>query len=152
MPNVVRDDDQISDNVSTSSSTDMSDMDACKELFQSIGVEEVTFKAVRRLGKRNQDGKPRPIKVILSSEEEKTRIIKSGPKVRRVDSETVSFDPHKIFVCPDMTILQREEDIRLRGELRRKRADDPNWIIKGKKLVLRTPLPVPPDRESGDEM
>ena len=142
---------QISDdNVSTTDLV-MSDMDACIELLNSIGVDDVTPKAVRRLGKKNQDGKPRPIKVILSSEDEKTRVIKRGPKVRRVDPDGVSFDPTRIFVCPDMTILQREEDIRLRGELKKKRADDPNWIIKGKKLVRRTPLPEPPDGASGEE-
>ncbi len=142
------DGDQNTDDVSIVH-TDMSDMDVCNELFESIGVQ-VTPKAVHRLGKRKPDGAGRPIKVILNTEEEKTNILRSGPKVRNVDSDSVSFDPTKIFICPDMTILQRQEDVKIRQELRKKREEDPNgmWIIRGKKLIRRNPLPArPPDEE-----
>ena len=75
---------------------------------------------------------------------------RSGPKVRNVDASMVSFDPTKVFISPDMTILQRQEDLKLREELRRRRQENPNWSIRGKKLVLKTP-PAPPAPPSEDD-
>ena len=125
----------------------------CKQLFNSIGID-VTPKSVHRLGKKKTDGTPRPVKVILQNEEDKKRVLRNGPHVRNIDPDKVSFNPSKVCISPDMTILQREEDFKLRDELRRKRLVDPNWIIKGKKLFLRTsltrqPKPDPPRSQGG---
>ena len=45
------------------------DEDTCKILFNSIGVNATPISA-HRLGKKKSDGKPRPVKVILQSEED----------------------------------------------------------------------------------
>lgn len=127
---------------------DMSNEEICDQLFNSMDIK-VTPKSVHRLGKKKLDGKPRPIKVVLESEEDTKLLLRGGPKVRRVNPEGVSFNPSKVFISPDMTILQREEDFKLREELRRKRISDPNWIIRGEKLFLKTQVPprdLPPDR------
>ena len=126
----------------------MSDIDACTELLHSIGVD-ITPKSVHRIGKK-YDGRSRPLKVILNSEKEKQCAIRSGPKVRSVNPTSVSFDPTRVFISPDMTILQRQEDIKLRDELKKKRLSNPNWTIRGKKLILRNP-PAPPDPPPGGE-
>ena len=140
------------DNDDVSNHDVMSDIDACTELLHSIGVD-ITPKSVHRIGKEH-DCRSRPLKVILNSEEEKQCAIRRGPKVRSVDPTSVSFDPTRVFISPDMTILQRQEDIKLRDELKKKRLSNPNWTIRGKKLILRNP-PAPPDPpprgEEGDE-
>ena len=77
------------------------DESACIQLFNSIGID-VTPKSVHRLDKKKSDGKPRPVKVVLHKEEDKKRILRNGPHVRNVDSDKVSFDPGKVFICPDI--------------------------------------------------
>ena len=131
------------------SDTKKFDFEVCEELFDSFGVD-VTPKAVHRLGKKNPDGNPLPLKVIMSSEDDKMKAIRNGPKVRNVDASFLSFDPTKVFISPDMTILQRQEHLRLRDELRRRRQENPNWSIRGEKLVLKTP-PSPPAPPSKDD-
>ena len=138
--------DSDSDDDSTLSDLGMSDIEACKQLFRKIGVS-ATPKAAYRLGKKNPDGKPRPLKVLLPSEEDKALALKKGPKVRDISPSDVCFDPTRVFISPDMTLLQREEDVKLRKELKEKRQSDPNWVIKGKKVVRRKePKSHPPDR------
>lgn len=123
-------------------STAALDGELCDQLFHSIGVK-ASPKYVRRLGKK-RDGRSRVVKVVLTNEEEKKQLLKNSPTVRKVDPKTVAFDPSKIFICPDLTILQREEDYKLREELKKRRQDDPNWIIRGKKL-FRKDIPSAPD-------
>ena len=126
------------------------DLKACGELIKSLGFNDMKLSTVHRLGKPNPDGKPRPLKMMLDSEDDKSQLLRSGPKLRHVDPELVSFNPKTVFICPDMTILQREADVKLRDDLRKKRIEDPNWIIKGKKLFLRkTPPPHPPEGKDG---
>ena len=89
------------------------------------------------------------MKVVLTNEEEKKRLLRNSPTVRKVDPKTVAFDPNKIFICPDLTILQREEDYKLREELKKRRQDDPNWIIRGKKLFRKDIPPAPDPQQVG---
>jgi hypothetical protein len=55
-------------------------------------------------------------------------IISRGPRVR--NAQEVHFNPKTVFIGPDHNKLEREQDIKLRKELAKKRESDPNWLIK----------------------
>ena len=52
-----------------------------------------------------------------------------------VDSDDFTFDPKNLFIVPDQTLLQRQEDVKLRESLRIKRSTDPHWKIRRGRLV-----------------
>ena len=58
------------------------------------------------------------------------------------DIETDQFDASKVFVTPDLTKLQREQDFKNRQELKRRRNVNPNWVIRGGRLHLRRDPPM----------
>jgi hypothetical protein len=84
--------------------------------------------------------KTRPLKIVLVSTETRNNIISRGPRVR--NAQEVHFNPKTVCIGPDHTKLEREQDIKLRKELAKKRESDPNWltntIFKG--LVLMFPM------------
>ena len=98
------------------------------------------MKSVTRLGKplRNEQGmlKPRP---ILSNEMSKKNVLKRASMIRQRESEF--HDCKNVFITPDHTILERKQDVKLREQLKRKRAIDPNWMIKGGRLARKPPQP-----------
>ena len=80
----------------------------------------------------------RPIRIILENLEDKKKILKNATKVRQV--ETDKYNPKAIFLIPDQTKLEREEDLQLRRKLREKRNNFPNmkFFIKGGKIIQKT--------------
>jgi hypothetical protein len=83
------------------------------------------------------------VKVVLPSEKAKWSAVKNGPKVRT--AVDVSFDPKNLFIVSDQTLLQRQEDVKLRESLRIRRQEDPNWKIRKGRLVRVKP---PAEEES----
>jgi hypothetical protein len=77
--------------------------------------------------------KTRPLKIVLVSTETRTNIISRGPRVS--NAQEVHFNPKTVFIEPDQTKLEREQDIKLRKELAKKRESDPNWLIKNGEIV-----------------
>ena len=51
------------------------------------------------------------------------------------------YDCKTVFITPDHTILEREQDVKLQEQLKQERAIDPNWIIKGGRLVRKPAQP-----------
>lgn len=60
-----------------------------------------------------------------------------GPRVR--NAQRVHFNPKTMFIGPDQTKLDREQDIKLRKELTKKGENDPNWMIKNQRIVKKKP-------------
>lgn len=119
--------------------SDHSDVQLVREVFRSINVNVTPSESdVSRLGKKRDDDKGRPLRVDMKDENAKWKAIKDGPKLRTVDLDAVGvtgFDPRRCFLVPDLTLLQRREDAKLRESLKIKRQTDPNWKIKKGKLV-----------------
>ena len=48
-----------------------------------------------------------------------------------MQAESVDFNPKKVFINPDQTILERQWDNRLRAELKTRKEQEPNfrWTI-----------------------
>jgi hypothetical protein len=119
------------------------DLALTKELLNMITVE-VNVTATTRLGKRRDT--PRPLRVVLESEEAKWSVLREAPKVRKV--KTKKFDSAKIFLTPDQTKLEREADIKLRRELKEIRNQNPNekfTIRRGKIVKAEEQKVVPPN-------
>jgi hypothetical protein len=127
-------------------SEDTPDLVAVQEVLTAImPVDEVDEpkiepKAVFRLGARREDGKPRPTKVILKSEADKRKVLRRAKFIREADS--LSFDRYVVYIVPDQTQLERQENSKLREALRKKREIDPNWVIRGGRIVRKQPVPV----------
>lgn len=75
--------------------------------------------------------------------------LKHATKIRKVSPLSVPFNPLTVFICPDMTKLQRDADIELRKKLTEKRQDDPNWVIQSGRIVRRER--IPPSDPGGTE-
>ena len=74
---------------------------------------------------------------MLVFTETRNNIISLGPRVR--NAQKVHFNPKTVFIGPDHTKLEREQDIKLRKELAKKRESDPNWLIKNGRIVRKKP-------------
>ena len=116
--------------------SDVDDDQLVREVFFAISVADVPQPAdVSRLGKKCDDDKGRPVGVVMSNEKAKWNATKRGPSLRSVNSDDFTFDPKNVFVVPDQTLLQRQEDVKLRESLRLNRSTDPNWKIRRGRLV-----------------
>ena len=113
-----------------------------KVLLNEIGCGEITTMSITRLGKKIASADStenrviaRPLRVSLSSVDDKNKILKCGKKIR--NSETTLFDPKKIFVIPDQTALEREDDVALRKKLHSKRESFPDktFIIRSRQII-----------------
>ena len=107
------------------------DTEICKEMFkEELGLDEMTVETVYRLG-QPQDGKIRPAIVRFEEERTKWDVIKRGRDMRQAKDQ--KYREIKIWV--DMTRQEREESKALREELRQKREEGGQWIIKHKRVV-----------------
>ena len=104
------------------------------EVLKDIGCNSCDIIKTYRLGKKpDGSSRSRPIRVILKSEEEKWKVVGRATKIRQVQTDL--YEPSKIYIVPDMTKLERDQDVELRRELKKKREDFPNdryTIRKGK--------------------
>ena len=80
----------------------------------------------------------RPVRCILLSSDQKSKILQNGKKIR--NSVTIRYDPKKVFFIPDQTQLERDDDIKLRKKLKEMRDRSPTkqYSIKGKKIISHT--------------
>ena len=65
----------------------------------------------------------RPLRVTLSSGQNKFKILKNAKNIRK--SKSSQFDPLKIFIVPDQTALEREDDLKLRKKTTIKKGAKP---------------------------
>ena len=85
-----------------------------------------------RLGRRNDNGKPRPLRLKVESEMAKNEILKVAKNLAIAKED----DTRKIYISRDMTPLEREQDKELRKELAEKRkealdkGEQGRWIIR----------------------
>ena len=102
------------------------------EVFEEIGVKSVNVKSAIRLGKVDNK-KHRLLKVVLDVKKDKHDILSNASKLRNNDRFS------KVYISPDLTAKEREEDKKLRAELEKIREEskieNKKWVIKNKKIV-----------------
>jgi hypothetical protein len=105
-------------------------------MLHEINCDDVSIEEVIRLGRKDDDptAKPRPIKLVISSEEQKDKIIRLAKNLKRKGDKGLD----KIFIHQDLTPSQRETRSQLVKEMKaRKAAGEKNLIINKGKIVER---------------
>ena len=87
------------------------DEEACRTIFEGIGVEQVEQKRLIRLGKR-EENKNRPVLVKLGKEETTREILMKAKRLRNYELYS------KIFIAKDQSREEREKEKNLRLELK----------------------------------
>ncbi len=105
------------------------DMEKVAKLVEATNGDPASIVKVFRMGGARDDGKSRPLKVICNDSWTKRGLI-TGQK--RLQQKFPILAESKMFVRDDLTDLQREEDKKLREQLKIARDENP-----GKDLVIR---------------
>ena len=105
-------------------------------LLHSLNLDDISVDNIIRLGKRPEqvDAKPRPIKVVIASEEQKLRVLSKAKNLpRKGEGET-----NGIFMHQDLTPKQRVRRQELVKELKSRQSQgEKNLIIVNWKIVER---------------
>ena len=105
-------------------------------LLHAIDCDDVSVDSCTRLGKKeeNSAAKPRPIKLVVASEEQKDKILRRAKNLKGL----VGRGLDKVFIHQDLTPTQREKRHRLVQELKERVANgETNLIIINDKIVTR---------------
>ena len=100
-------------------------------LDKYIGTSPSIQKAFR-LG--NKGDTPRLLKITLPTEHDKAYILRNSFKLRNDENPD---DVKKIFVTPDLTPKEQEDNKKLRAELKEKNKDGNFFRIKSGKIIRR---------------
>ena len=100
--------------------------DLCNTVF---GIKVVITKSIR-LGKR-QDSKPRPFLITMENLLDKEIATSNSYLLRRHELYKT------VYISPDMTKYQRNKHKQLVDELKRRRVNEPNLVIRDGVIVTR---------------
>ena len=112
------------------------DTDVIEHLFHGLNLDDISVDNIIRLGKRPEqtDVKPRPVKVVIASEEQKTRVLS---KAKNLPMKKEGADS-TIFMHQDLTPKQRKRRQELVTELKSRQSQgEKNLIIANWKIVER---------------
>ncbi|KAK6176583.1 hypothetical protein SNE40_014840 [Patella caerulea] len=118
------------------------DEDILWNLFDAIDSPQVTMTNIIRIGTRQQ-GKTRPLKLILCNASDRRKIFDACRLNRLVLSNHSIFNKVVIFITRDYTPVQREENKILRHELKRRQDAGENVKIRGNKIVTANNPTIP---------
>ena len=105
-------------------------------LRQYLGISTKIEKAIR-LGKRTDilsTTKPRLLKITISSEQDKAKILCSCTKLSNCENPA---EIQKLFITPDLTPREQEANKALRTELKELNKEQNLYRIKNGKIVRR---------------
>lgn len=120
---------------STPESRKQEDEDTTETLLHSLNLDDISVHSVIRLGRRPEaaDAKPRPIKMVVASEEQKVRVLSKAKNLPRKGEGA----PH-IFMHQDLTPKQRKLRQELVKELRERQSNgEANLMIANWKIVVK---------------
>lgn len=111
------------------------DEDRLVNLLHALDSDRTSVNAFIRLGRKSEDSSvtPRPVKMILTSEEQKDKLLRKSKNLRGRTDEL-----GKVFIHQDLTPKQRDARHQLVEEMKRRRdLGEPNLIIVNGKIVTR---------------
>ncbi|KAK4325791.1 hypothetical protein Pmani_003733 [Petrolisthes manimaculis] len=118
------------------------DLAVCMDIFgNEIGarIEEGEIVDIARLGKKEEEGenqnrRPRCLLIKMKEPEKKLSIIKNAKKIKT----TRKNEYKRVFIQPDLTSSERENEKELREKLREKREQgEEGWYIRRGQLERR---------------
>ena len=97
------------------------------DLLHEMKCDDVSVESFVRLGRRSDDAdaKPRPLKLVLTSEKHRERVLKMTKNLKLRNSTR----PDRIFIHQDFTPKQRERRKELVEEMKQRRADGETDLI-----------------------
>lgn len=94
-----------------------------KMLEETTGVQNPKIVKAFRMGRISD--RPRPIKVMCEDRETRSNVLENAKKLRELPEKHVH---RRVYIRPDLTQLQRDQDYLRRQELRR-RNEEPNLYM-----------------------
>ncbi len=120
----------------------VTDLRVVSEVMAAHMDMEVEVTECIRLGKpREGPGKPRPLRIRVKDQNTKSTILRNSPKLKSVPDPKVN----SIFINPDLTLMQRDDDKKLRDECKSRRDAGEDVIIRAGKVIPRYSKEKPPD-------
>ena len=122
------------------------DLEECRKIFCILNMEEEArtgIKVCRRIGEWGQE--PRPLVVVLRTEEARRRLLEDARKLRNTEYQDVG-------IVPDLTVQQRREEQHMLEEVERRneedltaedRAKNLKWLVVGPRGARRMIKGVP---------
>lgn len=106
------------------------DEEKCLTMFaEELEIQDLKIEKLIRLGKK-QEGRNRPLLVKLGAEEERKNILKEASKLRH------SENFRRVYINRDLTQTEREQEGKLREELRTRRSEEgSHYIIRRGKVI-----------------
>ncbi len=119
------------------------DSEKVAKLVEATNGDPGSIVKVFRMGGVRDDGKPRPLKVVCKDSSTKRGLI-TGQK--RLQSQFPILAQMKTFIRDDMTDMQREEDRKMREQLKNLRDQNPDkaLIIRNGKICEKIGRKVTP--------
>ena len=110
------------------------DVDRVMKIFAALHIDDKTLVwKCFRIGQWSES-RPRPLKLCFESEEDKMRILRQSSRLSKLDHS----DPlRKVFIRRDMTKSELLEDKERRQELKTRRENGEDVIIRRGKVVPR---------------
>jgi len=104
-------------------------------LLHAIKCDEISILGTVRLGRYDKDQtKPRPVKVVVASEQLRERVLKQAKNLK--DTKEKAFE--KVFIHRDLTVKQRQKRHSLVQELKqRQQSGEKNLMIYNDKIVVK---------------
>jgi len=106
----------------------LEDQQAIESLAEAIGVEDVNFENISRIGAINSH-KPRLLRLKCSSIRAKISLLRASKNLKRLSKYRM------VFINPDLTRHERERDKILRTELRDRRQAGEKVMIRSGRVV-----------------
>lgn len=110
--------------------SDEEDLGKIRKMVDSIVKEvQIKFQVLGRIGRKSEI--PRPVRIKLVDVEDRRRVLSRARNLKKEEGM------ERLYIVPDLTKVQQEEDKRLRNEVKRLReAGETNVkIVKGVVVV-----------------
>jgi len=115
-----------------------SDNDSVEELLHKLHSDDVSVNKIIRLGRRPEEAeaKPRPVKLILASEDHKEQVLKQAKNLKYLKEGGW----HKVFIHQDLTPRQREARKKAVQEMKERQSKgETNLAVINGKVVVKAP-------------
>jgi len=110
------------------------DQNEIEQILHEIRCDQVSVNAAVRLGRQDADGKPRPLKVVMASEEQQQTVLNQAKNLRK--SKGRGYE--RVFINQDMTPRQQKQRAVLVKELKQRQSNgEKDLILIDGKIVQR---------------
>jgi len=109
--------------------------DQLVNLLHAIKCDDISVQSTVRLGRYDKDQqKPRPVKMVVASEQQKEKVLKQAKNLKSTTDKVFE----RVFIHQDLTVKQRQKRHLLVQELKqRQQAGEINLMIFNDRIVVK---------------